>query len=98
MDLDAWEAQLGHRQVGNTTASSRQAAAARPAGSARNPQTTACHLLATAGVDTEEEGEAADDAEGQEGVEGLDWRYGSVEELDPTEWQVRCSSRRQVSA
>lgn len=26
--------------------------------------------------------------EGQEGIEGVDWRYGSVEELDPSEWQV----------
>ncbi|EFN58866.1 hypothetical protein CHLNCDRAFT_50385 [Chlorella variabilis] len=38
------------------------------------------------GVDTGEE--EAGDAEGQEGVEGVDWRYGSVEELDPSEWQV----------
>ncbi|KAL4457611.1 hypothetical protein ABPG75_012476 [Micractinium tetrahymenae] len=36
------------------------------------------------------EDEAADgeEAEGQEGIEGVDWRYGSVEELDPAEWQV----------
>lgn len=32
---------------------------------------------------------AEEAGEGQEGIEGVDWRYGSVEELDPSEWQVR---------
>ncbi|KAI3436598.1 hypothetical protein D9Q98_006015 [Chlorella vulgaris] len=40
-----------------------------------------------AGVDDDDVGEAAD-AEGQEGIEGVDWRYGSVDELDAREWQV----------
>lgn len=34
-------------------------------------------------------GGAEEAGEGQEGIEGVDWRYGSVEELDPSEWQVR---------
>ena len=35
-------------------------------------------------------GDADEDGaqEGQEGVEGLDWRYGSVDDLDCAEWQV----------
>lgn len=40
-------------------------------------------------MDDDDVGEAAD-AEGQEGIEGVDWRYGSVDELDAREWQVRC--------
>lgn len=40
----------------------------------------------------EDDAAGGEEAEGQEGVEGVDWRYGSVEELDPAEWQVRCAA------
>ena len=33
-------------------------------------------------------GEEGGDVEGQEGQEGVDWRYGSVDDLDPSEWHV----------
>lgn len=50
-------------------------------------------LLIPPGVEFPEDGGtsgggAEEAGEGQEGIEGVDWRYGSVAELDPSEWQV----------
>jgi hypothetical protein len=57
-------------------------------------QSSTCCLLGwprlPAGVNAgDDEVAEAGDVEGQEGIEGVDWRYGSVEELDPSEWQVQ---------
>lgn len=52
-------------------------------------QTAAPALRTLPGVDPgEDDAAGGEEAEGQEGIEGVDWRYGSVEELDPAEWQV----------
>lgn len=68
-----------------------------PGGSWRPPKPSCSPALATlarAGVDplggddSTSGGGAEEAVEGQEGIEGVDWRYGSVDELDPTEWQV----------
>ncbi len=58
------------------------------------PACPPCDLLAHApGVEFPDDdgtsgGGAEEAGEGQEGIEGVDWRYGSVAELDPSEWQV----------